>query len=206
MKTVGLTGGIGSGKSAAAAILAEFGAVVVDADRLGHEVYAPGTVGWQRVVDAFGQEIVAADGTVDRKRLGAIVFGQPDQLERLNRIVHPLLAEAIRRKIDESRARQALRPIVVEAAILIEAGWCRLVDEVWLVVADRRSVVDRVRAQRGSSHAEVESRLRAQMSDAERRRHADVVIENNGSLAELRVQLDRLWRTRLVPSDSRPGG
>lgn len=204
MKTVGLTGGIGSGKSTAAAILAELGALVIDADRLGHEAYAPGAEGWQRVVDAFGREIVAPDGTIDRKRLGAIVFGHADQLEKLNRIVHPLLAEALRRRIEESRSRQASRPVVVEAAILVEANWRHLVDEVWLVVADSRAIVERVRNQRGLDETAVESRIRAQTSDAERRRHADVVIDNTGSLADLRGQIESLWRNRIAPSGSRP--
>ena len=95
MKTVGLTGGIGSGKSTAAAILADLGAYVIDADRVGHAVYEPGTQGWLQVVTAFGDDIVGPDGTIDRKRLGGMVFSNAEELERLNGIVHPLIRTAV---------------------------------------------------------------------------------------------------------------
>lgn len=197
-KTIGITGGIGSGKSTAARLLERLGAYVIDADRVGHEVYAPGTEGWQRVFDAFGPTIVAADGTVDRARLGALVFGDADKLALLNRIVHPLIAEAVRRRIADKRAAGCRGPIVVEAAVLIEANWQTLVDEVWVVVASPATVVDRVAAQRGLPPAAITARMQAQIRDEDRRRHADVVIENNGSLDALRARLEQLWQDRLV--------
>src|SRR5512145_1043887 len=117
---VGLTGGIGAGKSTVAAILAELGARVIDADRIGHEVYRPGSEGFRRVVGAFGPGIVAADGTIDRRALGAIVFGDPAALARLNALVHPLIAEELSRRIAEARAGGDAGPIVIEAAVLLE--------------------------------------------------------------------------------------
>jgi dephospho-CoA kinase len=197
VKTIGVTGGIGSGKSTAARLLAELGAEVIDADQVGHHTYRPGSVGWQRIADAFGGDVVAADGTIDRKRLGAVVFSDPKALARLNAIVHPLIQEEVRARIDARRAAGYQGPIVVEAAVLIEAGWTPLVDEVWLVVTDRESVLDRVHAQRGLERSAIEARINSQLSDAERRRHATVVIDNSGSPEALRAEVKRLWRERL---------
>src|SRR5882724_8492045 len=169
VKTVGLTGGIGSGKSTVSRLLEEMGALVIHADAVGHEVYAPGSEGWQRVTAAFGPSIVAADRTIDRKKLGGIVFGNPEALKRLNGIVHPLIFDEVRRRIDVHRASGSTQPVILEAAILIEANWLSLVDEVWLVVASKQAVIDRVGAERGLSAREVEARIDAQLSDAERR-------------------------------------
>src|SRR5262245_56274797 len=116
---VGLTGGIGAGKSTVAALLAELGARVIDADRIGHEVYLPGTAGHRQVAAAFGTGVVGADGTIDRRALGAIVFADTAALARLNAIVHPLIAAEVARAIAAARAEDPRRPIVVEAAILL---------------------------------------------------------------------------------------
>jgi len=199
VRTVGLTGGIGSGKSCVAEILASLGAHVIDADRIGHEVYRPGTAGWNEVVGAFGGDVVAADGTIDRKRLGAVVFADRRKLERLNSIVHPLIRAAVFARINARWEHGDPAPVVVEAAVLIEARWDELVDEVWLVVAEREVVIDRVMQSRGLERAAVEARLAAQLSDAERLAHADVTIDNSGSLDELRVAVEILWRDRLEP-------
>jgi dephospho-CoA kinase len=197
VRTIGVTGGIGSGKSSAVQILAELGAVVIDADRVGHEVYAPGTVGFDQVVAAFGRDIVGADGAIDRKRLGAIVFGDPSALGRLNAIVHPLIRDAVAQRVNAARAR-GRAPIVVEAALLIEAKWDALVDEVWLVVARREVIEQRLVSQRGMEPAAVAARMRAQLSDEERRAHAAVVVDNSGSRDQLRERIERLWRERLA--------
>ncbi len=193
MKTIGLTGGIGSGKSTVAEILEELGATVIHADLVGHEVYRPHTDGWRAVVAAFGREILASDGTIDRKRLGAIVFGDVQARARLNAIVHPLIATEIRHRISTHRTRGQHEPIIVEAAVLIEANWLSLVDEVWLVVADRSAVEERLARQRNLSLQEVGARIGSQSSDEERQRHAQVVIRNTGSMDELRSQVRELW-------------
>jgi dephospho-CoA kinase len=193
VRTIGLTGGIGSGKSTVADILEALGANVIHADSVGHEVYRPHTEGWQRVTEVFGRSILAADGTVDRKKLGAIVFSDARARARLNGIVHPLIAAEIQRRIEAYRAAGSVAPVVVEAAVLIEANWLWLVDEVWLVVADREAVVDRLARQRGLPPDEVGVRVGAQLSDAERRRHAHVVICNTGSIEDLREQVRALW-------------
>lgn len=198
MKTVGLTGGIGAGKSAVARLLADHGAEVIDADRVGHEVYRPGSAGWGQVVEAFGREVVAADGTIDRQRLGARVFADPAELARLNAIVHPLIRDAVAARV--ATAAGGPRPVVVEAALLIEAGWDGLVDEVWVVTARPEVITARLSAQRGLSAEAIAARMRAQLTDAARRARADVVIDNSDSLEALRATVERLWRERLAPS------
>jgi dephospho-CoA kinase len=203
--TIGLTGGIGSGKSAVAAILRELGATLIDADTVGHDVYLPGKPCWQDLVDAFGREMVDADGRIDRKKLGVRVFADPAALRRLNALVQPRIATEIAERIRNLRAGGLGSPIVVEAAVLIEAGWQRLVDEIWVVTTSREHAIKRVMASRGLSRPEVERRIASQLSDAERIHEAASVIANDGTLAELRAQIGRLWRERAVPRAARGG-
>ena len=192
---IGLAGGIGTGKSTVAAILAELGALVIDADTIGHEVYRPGSEGFRQVVDTFGVGIVAPDGTIDRRALGSIVFADAAARARLMAIVHPLIARELTGRVTAARAAEAHRPIVIEAAVLVEAGWRALVDRLWVVTATPETAIARVMATRGLERAEVERRMAAQLPDAERRRGADVVIENDGALAGLRAQVEAAWRT-----------
>lgn len=191
---IGLTGGIGSGKSTVAKILEELGAAVIHADVVGHEVYLPHTEGWRRVTEAFGSGVLTPEQTIDRQKLGAIVFGDLAARERLNAIVHPLIFAEVQRRIRALRAAGASQPIVVEAAVLIEANWLPLVDEVWLVVSNTEAVVQRLGSQRGLSPEEVARRLDAQLSDAQRRQVAHVVIDNTGSIEALTTQVTSLWQ------------
>jgi dephospho-CoA kinase len=197
MLTIGLTGGIGSGKSTVAQILGEFGAPILDADKVAHTTYAPGGPAYDAVIAAFGAQVLASDRTIDRKKLGSIVFGNPEQLNKLTSIVWPATFESIRRNVTELRASGATLPIVVEAAILIEANWHSLFDEIWLVRAPREQVVTRIEIQRGLKPSETEARIRAQLSDEDRAKHATLVIENNGSIEELRDLLKTVWRDAL---------
>ncbi|MFQ5666813.1 MAG: dephospho-CoA kinase [Candidatus Binatia bacterium] len=199
VKTIGLTGGIGSGKTTVAQILEGLGAAVIHADAVGHEIYLPNTEGWRRVVEAFGTEVLKDDRTVDRRKLGALVFHDAEGLKRLNAIAHPLMFAEIRRRIQSYRRAGRSQPVVLEAAVLIEANWLPLVDEVWLVVADRAAVIERVTAQRGLSRREVATRIGAQLSDSQRRQAAQVVIENTGSIADLRKRVRSLWRAAVAP-------
>jgi dephospho-CoA kinase len=194
VKTVGLTGGIGSGKSTVAKMLEDLGALVIHADAVGHEMYLPHSEGWRHVVDAFGRGILGPDETIDRTRLGAIVFADSEALKQLNAIIHPLICEEIQRRIASERVRGPSRPLVIEAAVLIEANWLPLVDEVWLVVATRQAVTERLGTQRGLSAEDVGKRIDAQLNDTERRRFADIVIENTGAIDDLRVQVNDAWR------------
>ncbi len=193
MLTIGLTGGIGSGKSTVAQMLGELGAPIIDADKVAHTTYAPDGAAYDGVIAAFGTDVVAPDRTIDRKKLGAIVFGNPDRLNKLTSIVWPATFAAIRAKIAELRASGAKKPIVVEAAILIEASWTPLFDEIWLVRASHEQMVARIERQRGLKPAETEARIRAQLSDRERAKYASAVIDNNGSLENLREVLGLVW-------------
>ncbi len=200
MKVIGLTGGIGSGKSTVSQILAEMGAVVVDADTVGHQAYQPGTETWKDVVAAFGQEVIAADGSIDRKKLGAIVFGDPRALTRLNQIVHPRMYDMMAEQIEEYR-RQGVKVVVLDAAILLEANWTPLVDEVWLTVASEPIVVQRARERTGLPEEQIRSRIRSQLSNEERKKQASVVISNDCSLDELRAKVVELWEGLKVSDD-----
>jgi dephospho-CoA kinase len=197
MLTIGLTGGIGSGKSTVARMLAEMGAPVLDADKVGHSIYAPGGPAYDGVVEAFGREILAPDGTIDRKRLGPIVFADPSALKRLNGIVHPKMFQRMGEMVREMRERGERKPIVIEAAILIEANWQALFQEIWLVTASRERVIERIERDRGMKPEQTEARIKAQLSDEERRRHATLVIENNGTVDQLRDCVSRLWSAAL---------
>ena len=201
MLTIGLTGGIGSGKSVVAKMLAEMGATVLDADKVGHEIYLPGGPAYDEVVAAFGKKILAQDGTIDRKLLGPVVFADPAALKRLNAIVHPKMFERMREMVVEIHKRGNGRsPIVIEAAILIEANWGPLFDEIWLVTASRDNVIHRIERDRGLKPEQTEARIRAQLPDDERRKHATLVIENNGTLEELRAKVAEIWRAALARS------
>lgn len=193
MKTIGLTGGIGAGKSTVSQILAELGAFIIDADKVGHEIYLPGKEAWRQVVAEFGRDILAADQTIDRKKLGALVFASDVARKRLNALVHPLMFRDIRRRVTEKRAEGFTQPIVVEAAILIEANWLPLVDEVWMVITGKSAVIERVAAQRGLSARDTEARIASQLSDSERLTYANVVIRNDGSVEDLRQQITTAW-------------
>ncbi len=198
MRTIGLTGGIGSGKSTVSKILADLGAFVIDADTVGHEIYLPGKAAWQQVTAAFGQDILAEDQTIDRKKLGAIVFSSADALTQLNTIVHPIMFKEIERRIQAKRDKGFTSPIVVEAAILIEANWLPLADEVWVVVTDKSAVIERVAEQRGMAAKDTEARIANQLSNQERLKHATVVIHNDGSLEDLQQQIQQVW-SQLTP-------
>jgi dephospho-CoA kinase len=196
--TIGLTGGIGSGKSAASKILAELGAPAIDADKVGHEIYQPGTPAYRELIESFGDRILAPDGTIDRRKLGPIVFADPAALKRLNAIVHPKMFTRMGEMVAAMRRGGDKRPIVIEAAILIEANWQPLFDEIWLVTASREQVIERVERDRGLKPEQAEARIRAQLSDDERRRHATSVIRNDGTLEELRAAVTGLWQDALA--------
>ena len=205
MLTIGLTGGIGSGKSAVADLLRQLGASIIDADRLGHEAYTPNSEAWRQVVAAFGQEILTAEGEIDRRKLGSIVFGDPEELARLNGIMHPLMA----RMVEERQAELATAGesvAVVEAAVLFEAGWDSLVDEVWTTFAPVNAVVERLHARNGLSEEEARKRINSQMSVEERNRRSDVVVDNSADLSALEREVKDLWQTRVEGKVNRSNG
>ena len=193
MKVIGLTGGIGSGKSTVSQYLAELGAVVLDADKVGHEAFKPDTPAWRDVVATFGREVLAPSGEVDRKKLGEIVFNEPEALSRLNQIMHPRMYDMMKTRIEEYR-RQGVAVVVIEAAVLIEANWTSLVDEVWVTVVPESTVLERIKKQRGLAEEQTLARIRSQIPIEERLKHADVVINNDGDLDDVKAKVKELWQ------------
>ncbi len=193
MKIIGLTGGFGSGKSTVARFLAELGAVVIDADKVGHEAFETGTETWQEVVAAFGRGIIGTDGAVDRQKLGAIVFRNPEARARLNQIMHPRIHERVKARIAEYK-KKGVEIVVVEAPLLLEVGWKPMVDEVWTTSAPEKTVLRRLREQKGLSEAQSLARIRAQITDEKRTSQADVVIDTDCTLDELKGKVEALWR------------
>jgi dephospho-CoA kinase len=193
MKVIGLTGGIGSGKSTVSQCLAELGAVVLDADKVGHEAFKPDTEIWRQVVAAFGRQIVTPDGNIDRKKLGNMVFDNAESLSRLNQIMHPRMYDMVKAQLEEYR-RQGTRVVVLEAPLLLEAGWSPLVDEVWVTTAPEATVLKRLKERSGMSQAESLTRIRSQLSSAGRVRQADVIINTDCGLDELRSRVKELWQ------------
>jgi dephospho-CoA kinase len=191
---IGITGGIGSGKSTASQILGELGATVIDADLVGHKIYLPDTPGWREIVEAFGADVLAPDRTVDRSKLGPIVFSAPEALETLNKITHGKIYAYIQGQIDYIRQQRLADVVVVEAAILLEAKWESLVDQLWVVAAEIEVVIDRLQTYKNISEEQARARIAAQLSNADRVARADHVIWNNHGLTELRQAVESAWQ------------
>ncbi|MBB6343885.1 dephospho-CoA kinase [Nonomuraea muscovyensis] len=190
MLKIGLTGGIGSGKSEVSRRLAARGAVVIDADRIAREVVEPGTVGLARVVAAFGDDVLRPDGSLDRERLGAIVFADPDRLAVLNSIVHPLVGE----RVAELQKRAPDDAIVVyDVPLLVENNLAPMYDVVIVVDASDEVRIARLAEHRGMSEPDARARIAAQAGRDERLRVAHVVIPNEGSLDELEARVGDVW-------------
>lgn len=194
MTVIGLTGGIASGKSTVAGMLEDFGAQIIDADRLGHRVYEPGTTGFQKVVNAFGHDLVSKDGTIDRRLLGGKVFGAPDQMNRLTDIVWPEIRKLAAAEISDLTKKHRGSVIVLEAAVLLEAGWQDLVDEVWVITVKVATAVERLIARNGLNEEQAMARIQSQMTAKERLEHADVKIDNSESLDDLKRRVERQWK------------
>jgi len=194
---IGLTGGIGSGKSTVSRLLAEHGAVIIDADAIAREVVEPGTPGLTAVVEAFGTTVRAADGSLDRPVLAAVVFADPEARGRLDAIVHPL----VRARATEIAAAAPPDAVVVnDVPLLVETGQAGSYDLVLVVEADAETRVARL-VQRGLTASDAKARMAAQATDEERRAVADVVLDNSGTPAELEAQVERFWRQHV---ESRP--
>ena len=205
MRVLGLTGGIASGKSTAADRLKELGAIVLDADRYGHRAYDKDSEGFHAVVNEFGHDIVGQDGEIDRRVLGGKVFGDPEQLERLTNIVWPVIRELASAEIAELRGREPETIIVLEAAVLIEAEWQDLADEIWVVAVAPEAARKRLMGRNNFTEEQAQARIDAQISNEERLKHADVAIDNDGALKDFIEAIDAEWE-RLADRIKQPAG
>jgi len=194
MKVIGLTGGIASGKSTVAGFLAELGAVIIDADKVGHEAFKPDTELWREVVAAFGTDILKPNREIDRNKLGEVVFGNPGLLSRLNQIMHPRMYDMVKAQVEDYR-RRGVDVVVLEAPLLLEAGWTSLVDEVWVTVASESTVLRRLQEKVRLSQQQCLARIRSQLASEERIKHADVVIDTDCSLDEVKAKVRELWQS-----------
>lgn len=191
MRRIGLTGGIGSGKSTVASMLASRGAVLIDADAIARELVEPGEPALEALVDEFGSSILQPDGSLSRATLASIAFRDPGATERLNAIMHPRIAEESRRRMDEAPDDSV---VVYDMPLLVETGQQSLVDVVVVVDAPEDVQIERAVGMRGLEEQDVRRRIALQASREERRSVADVVIDNSGSRDETEEQVDRLWR------------
>ena len=196
MLVIGLTGGIGTGKTEVSRLLQELGAKVINADQVGHEAYAPHSEAWEEVVKAFGDGILQQNEEIDRRKLGSIVFADPEQLATLNGIMHPRMAAIVREKLVGLETR-GVEVAVVEAAVLFEAGWDTLVQEVWTTESPVESVVARLQERNGFEPDEIRKRIASQMSSAERSSRATEVVSNSEELPDLENTVKEIWKRRV---------
>ena len=190
---LGITGGVGCGKSTVLDMLEkEYGAYVIQADIVAHELMQPGQTSYKAIVEHFGQEILDSDGRIDRKALGAIVFADAEKLTLLNSLTHPAVKEEIRRRIITSQNRF----LVIEAALLLEDHYDEICDEIWYVYADKEVRFERLSASRGYSREKSQSMMDNQMSEEELRRRCQAVIDNSGTLEDTKNALGALLNAR----------
>ncbi len=196
---IGLTGGIGSGKSAVANLFAERGARIVDADKVAREVVAGGSAGLRAVVDEFGAEVLGDDGELDRTRLADIVFADPQARERLNAIVHPLVADRIEAMLAE---QSSVEVVVYDVPLLVEGSVQNRhdFDLILVVEAPEDLRVQRLQRDRNMTEEQVRARMASQATDDQRRAIADVVIVNDGNRTVLSTAVDKVWRERIRPA------
>lgn len=202
MLKIGLTGGIGSGKSEVSKRLSARGAVVIDADKIAREVVEPGTPGLARVVETFGEEVLRPDGSLDREKLGSIVFADKEKLAALNAIVHPLVGERVAQLQNEA-PDDAI--VVYDVPLLAENGLAKMYDVVIVVDAADEVRIARLAEHRGMAEADAKARIAAQASREDRLAVADIVIPNEGSLEELDARVDEVWSELLERAAQAPG-
>ena len=193
---IGLTGGIAAGKSMVSDILASLGAWILDADAISREVVEPGTEGLKAVAAEFGENVLMPDGTLDRRALGAEVFGNAQKLERLNGILHPMIKAEMLRRASEIEEKHPKDIVIFDVPLLIESGWQDVADEVWLVSAPIDERIRRIAMRDGLDEKQAMERISAQMTDEQKAQYSDVIIDNGGSIQELEETVTKLYAER----------
>jgi dephospho-CoA kinase len=201
---VGLTGGIATGKSTVSNMLRGLGAEIIDADQLARQVVEPGQPAWREIVEEFGRDVLTPDGTLDRKKLGAIVFANPEQRKRLEAITHPAIRARVKARVDELAARGFAGIVFYDAAILIEALGHQDMDRIVVVMTDEATQVARLRGRDGTDDAEGRRKIASQMPLAEKAKLADYVIDNSGDREATAEQVRRVFATLIGELAARP--
>ena len=203
MVVIGVTGGVGTGKSTVARMFRERGAVVLDADAVAHDAIEPGRPAWRDIVRAFGREVVRPDRRIDRKRLAAVVFADRRRRKRLEAIIHPRVLRRMAQEVRRLRRGGRCRAVVLEVPLMVETGAQRLVDALVVVTAPRAVQRERLKRAYGWSQQEVDARIAAQWDLAAKVALADHVIDNSDGAEATRTQVEQLWN-RLVPARRTP--
>ena len=193
MFVIGLTGGIGTGKTSVSNILSSLGASMINADKIGHKIYEPNSEGWMEVVNSFGKEILNENQEIDRKKLGSIVFKDKKYLDQLNSITHPRIYSEIESEL-QTLSNNNVTVSVVEAALLIEAKWTSLADEVWVTVSNENIIYKRLEKRDGLNIEAIKARISSQMSTKEKLKFADVIIKNDSSIKDLEKEVQYYWK------------
>ena len=200
MQVIGLTGGIASGKSLVSEVLRdEYEATVISGDELGHQAYLPDTDAWKDILARWGDDLMDPETRqIDRRKLGAIVFADPDELKALNEITWPRIRALAEKTISDLR-EGGTKIAVLEAAIMIEAGWTDLCDELWVTQASEADAIARLQSRNNLTEEQARQRINAQLSNEERADEADVLLQNTGTIEELRIRVGELWHARIRP-------
>jgi dephospho-CoA kinase len=192
MKVIGLIGGIGSGKSTVARFLSDLGAAVLNLDEIGHDVLKKENEPYRKIIEVFGKEILVDNGEIDRAKLGQIVFKDKRALSRLNAIVHPAIDAVVAGKINELK-RKKEKVAVLEAAVMLDTGKRDQAEEIWVTTAQKETIYQRLHERSGYTRQEAEKRINSQMTDNERIKNADVVIDTDCPLDELKTRVEKEW-------------
>ena len=200
MQVIGLTGGIASGKSLVSEVLRdEYEATVISGDELGHQAYLPDTDAWKDILARWGDDVMNPETReIDRRKLGAIVFADPAELTALNEITWPRIRALAEKTIADLR-ESGVKIAVLEAAIMIEAGWTDLCDELWVAQSSEEETIARLQSRNGLTEEQARQRINAQLSNEEREDYADVLLKNTGTIEELRIRVGELWHARIRP-------
>jgi len=202
MEIIGLTGGIGSGKSTVAKIFSRLGADVIDADKIAREIVEPGKITWKRLVSEFGKEMLNDDETLNRSLLAKVVFEDKTKRARLNSIMHPRIQEEIISRIDKYRSDNKAKVVIIEAALLVERkGLLKLLDKLIVVSVDEKSRISRIKKRDNLSSEEILSRIRSQISDDQKVKLADFVVDNTGSIERTELQVKKILKTIQTSTD-----
>ena len=193
MFVIGLTGGIGTGKTSVSNILSSLGASMINADKIGHKIYEPNSEGWMEVVNAFGKEILNENLEINRKKLGSIVFKDKKYLDQLNSITHPRIYSEIESEL-QTLSNKSVDVSVVEAALLIEAKWTSLADQVWITVSKENTIYKRLEKRDGLNIEAIKARISSQMPSKEKLKFADVIIKNDSSIKDLEKEVQYYWK------------